>query len=277
MSMERFSTIVEKVLLELPGIDTITLSGFGEFLLDPSWREKVLLATRNFTTVHIVTNGSLLTPETIDFLLPRISDIRVSVYGMSETVYRTIHRPPGHVTLAGITGSILSIMDKKDSGQRVILNYLECDENRAETAAWIDFWEHRVDLIEVWKPHNWIDGHTFRSLTPVREKSCGRPASGPVQVQVDGTVNVCCFDYNGEMVVGDAATGRFADIFDGPAMTRIQQLHESGKADDLPLCARCDQRNARSTAAANVIYNSRFSAQERVHTTSTGYDRLADR
>jgi radical SAM protein with 4Fe4S-binding SPASM domain len=93
-------------------------------------------------------------------------------------------------------------------------------------------------------------------------------------VQVDGTVNVCCFDYNGELEIGDLKKQNFSEIFNGEPMEKIQQLHSSGKVDELPLCAQCDQRNSPESKQKQVIYNSQFSAEKRIHTTSTDYENL---
>lgn len=271
-----FDAIVDKVRRELPSVSVITLSGFGEFSLDPDWRRKVAYAHDRFDKIHIVTNLSVLDHDDLRFLLAHVSDIRVSVYGCDDAVYRAVHRPPPSITEAAIRSKVLYMMAAKRADQTVILNYLECDANRHQTQEWIRYWEPRVDLIEVWRPHNWIYAKAYRPLTPERQPTCGRPFKGPIQVQVDGTVNVCCFDFNGDMLIGDLAGQGFREIFGGAAMERIQALHASGRADELALCARCDQRNAASSAGLALIHNSRFSAHERVGATSTEYDQLRE-
>jgi hypothetical protein len=276
MSNSLFDSIVAKTKRELPHIRIATVSGFGEFSTDPQWRHKVLTASDKFEKLHTVTNMSLLNKEDILFLLDHVSDIRISTYGLDHATYKTVHNPPPSITYQKINESIHFLIQKKSSNQRVILNYIEIDANRHQTANWISYWEKKVDLIEVWKPHNWIDSKCYRDLSTQRLPTCGRPFNGPIQVQVDGTVNVCCFDYNGEMLIGDLRSESFAKIFNGDRMEYIQKLHADSNADQLSFCRICDQRNSNESKATNAIYNSRFPIDERIHATSTEYDSLID-
>ena len=269
-----FHSIAKKANNELPFIDTVTLSGFGEFSMDPNWQQKVAIGSQHFKTVHIVTNASLLTEEDLDFLLENVSDIRISLYGLDESTYRLIHNPPAQIKFAKVKQNIEYFSRYKKKGQRVILNYIEVLSNRRQTHEWIRFWKDRVDLVEVWKPHNWIDAKEYRSIDRRRRITCGRPFNGPIQVQVDGTVNVCCFDYNGLMIIGDLNTQSFEEIYHGKEMEKIQKYHKSGKADKLYLCAICDQRNTDESKAKNIIYNSGYDIFSRIRRTSTDYDEL---
>ena len=101
-----FNSIVKKINIELPYIDTVTLSGFGEFSVDPNWKQKVAIGSQHFKTVHIVTNASLLTEEDLDFLLETVSDIRISLYGLDERTYRLIHNPPAQINFAQVKQNI---------------------------------------------------------------------------------------------------------------------------------------------------------------------------
>ncbi len=274
MSNTLFSQIIARTAEELPHITIATLSGFGEFSIDPQWRFKVEAAARHFERVHIVTNLSLFRREDLRFLLEHISDIRISLYGMNQATYAKIHNPPSAVQYRDLHDAIMFLVQNRREHQRVILNYLEIDDNRHQTREWISYWESRVDLIEVWKPHNWIDSKHYRELDAQRLPTCGRPMNGPIQVQVDGTVNVCCFDYNGEMLIGDLRSESFAEIFNGARMTHVQELHAKGNANELPLCRICDQRNTQESKIANAIYNSGYPIDRRVHATSTEYEAL---
>jgi len=274
ISNQLFDSIVAKAHCELPHVNIATISGFGEFSADPQWRHKILIVSKNFERIHIVTNISLLNQEDLSFLLGHISDIRISTYGLDETTYKAVHNSPPSITYKAIHESIQFLIQNKNPHQRIILNYIEVDANRHQTADWISYWRKKVDLIEVWKPHNWIDSKYYRDIDIQRLPTCGRPFNGPIQIQVDGTVNVCCFDYNGKMVIGDLKSESFTEIFNGDRMKSIQELHADNNADQLPLCKICDQRNSHKSKATNIIYNSRFPINKRIHATSTEYDLL---
>ena len=101
--------------------------------------------------------------------------------------------------------------------------------------------DHLVDEIEIWKPHNWGDALNYRIGAPVKN-SCGRPVRGPLQVQVDGTVNMCCFDYDGKLVLGDLKTQTLDEIFSFDAYLNLKECHTTGNYPDDMLCKNCDQR-----------------------------------
>jgi hypothetical protein len=274
MPTDFYQQIVERCAREMPWILNTCLSGFGEFATDAGWREKLAIAASLFERVHVVSNLSLLDTGDLDLLLRLATDIRVSLYAMSEPIYQAVHRPPAGLACAALQAKIRYLSDRRAPGHRLVLNWLELPENRHETAAWMAAWKDRVDLLEAWRPHNWIDARGYRQMCAHRVPSCGRPRTGPVQVQVDGTVNVCCFDYNGELVIGDLRRQGFREIFEGPEMVRIQRLHVDDAADELPTCKICDQRNCADCKSREVIFNSRYTPEQRVSMTSTVYEDL---
>jgi hypothetical protein len=272
MSNSLFDSIIVKAKNKIPSIRYLTISGFGEFATDPGWRDKIEKGASAFERLHVITNCSLFDTSDLDFLLAHVTDVRVSVYGTDEESYVNVHRPPSGATYSSVEKNIRYLREHKSPKQRIVLNYIEVRENASKTGEWIDRWEGYVDLLEVWKPHNWIRGKEYRTPCAHRLQTCGRPYNGPVQVQVDGTVNLCCFDYNGELVIGDLNTEGFTEIFEGNRMIRYQHLHETGSADAIPQCRVCDQRDCNPCKSVNVVYNSGFDTLERVGRTSTEYE-----
>jgi radical SAM protein with 4Fe4S-binding SPASM domain len=114
---------------------------------------------------------------------------------------------------------------------------------RGESVEFIkDFWEYRVDWLEIWKPHNWGNSKGFRELSTERKTTCGRAHRGPVQIQADGTVIPCCFLTNSELVLGDTYTHTIKEILGSDKYAILRNAHESGNMTGLP-CAECDQLN----------------------------------
>lgn len=274
MSNELFMDVISKTKDELKWIDTMTFSGFGEFSLDSNWRFKVKNGRENFEKIHILTNLSLFKIEDLDFLIDYANDIRISIYGFSNQIYNDVHKNPNNITLRDIEKKVIYLAKIKNSDQKIILNYVECEVNKHETKNWIEKWKNIADLVEVWKPHNWGDAKQYRPLSERRLGTCGRLMNGPIQVQVDGTVNVCCFDYNGELLIGDLKRQSFSEVFSSSEMSIIQKIHREGKANAINLCSKCDQRNPTDFNSNFLLYSSRFNNEERVGTTSTEYARM---
>jgi len=102
-------------------------------------------------------------------------------------------------------------------------------------------WEHRVDWLEIWEPHNWVTGRVIRPVKRVK-KTCGRPHKGPIQIQADGTVIPCCFLTNSEIVLGTTYKNTIEEILKGDEYARLRKSHETGKLGRWA-CKDCDQLN----------------------------------
>jgi radical SAM protein with 4Fe4S-binding SPASM domain len=91
-----------------------------------------------------------------------------------------------------------------------------------------------------------------------------------LQIQVDGTVNMCCFDFEGKLLLGDLKTQSLEEIFSSTEYIKIKEMHETGALQFSNLiCANCDQ--IRDCGKDIVIYNNKFSKEERIGKTSTNY------
>ncbi len=274
MPFSVFEQIVAKTVAEIPQVNIITFSGFGEFSMDPNWKEKVKLASEFFPSIHVLTNLSQFTESDLFVLLDHVTTIRISVYGLSAATYARIHRHSANTHFDAINAHIETLINHKQNHQKIILNHIVLEENRDELPGWIKQWEPKVDRIEVWEPHNWVDGKHYRERCAHTIKTCGRPFNGPIQVQVDGTLNVCCFDYNGKMIIGDLTSQNYTEIFNGPEISLIRELHRNGNADSLELCSICDQRVCDTCKSAHMLYSSEMSPKQRVSVTSTAFEIL---
>jgi hypothetical protein len=121
-----------------------------------------------------------------------------------------------------------------------------------------NFWEPMVDWLEIWKPHNWTDGRKYRNVVK-KKTTCGRPINGPVQIQSDGKMIVCCFDYNGVLEVGDTNLYSIAYILKGEKFNAIRKAHKKGELEGL-ICESCDQLNEYKESP--LLYSSRDSSRD---------------
>ena len=274
MPDDLFEMIVDRARSELPELEICTLSGFGEFAADPGWPHKLTLARRNYRRVHIVTNLSLVPDEALPLLAEQATEVRVSISAADSDTYDRIHHPPAGITFELIAAKIRRLAALRGRGLELKLTCSELEENRERIGQWVEYWQGTADHLEVWRPHNWITAKEYRGNHGLRLASCGRPASGPLQVQVDGTMNVCCFDYNGRLEIGDLKTQSFSEILAGPELLRIRDLHRRGKADRLKPCAVCDQREDPESKKRYLRHCSWADREERIMKTSSGLERV---
>lgn len=276
MSNELFTGCIKVIKRDTAQYDTLTFAGLGEPLMDKHFLDKVEIArSQGFQHINLLTNGSLLTRE--KFLRMQelgMGTVRISFYGMTPASYAKVHGSHGRAEEYGQLRETIEEICALSRTTRLIMTFnVVPGANEDDLQAWISHWERRADLIEAWRPHNWVYGRNLRATKGARRKSCGRPFSGPLQVQVDGTVNMCCFDFNGDLALGDLKRQRLADIFSSEPFLQLRSCHQSGDYSGTSLiCAGCDQRNA--DKADVMVYNSQFDIDSRVEMTSTTYRTL---
>jgi hypothetical protein len=222
------------------GATSIALLGYGEPLMDGGLQQKIGCVNILGMDTYITTNASLLSEERAKKLLDAgLTKIRFSVHGVNEN-YEKVHR---RLKWDQVFNNIINFMALNDIdynhqctvAMSVIPMHGEC------IYYFRYLWENKVDELEIWRPHNWTSGREYRE-TARRKKTCGRPFSGPVQIQADGKMIVCCFDYNGLMVVGDTHKNTIEEILQGNAFNMVRAKHTVGNMEGLP-CESCDQLN----------------------------------
>ena len=273
MSFDEFKFYLDKIRAETNQYDTVTFSGFGEALLDPTLLEKMTYARSFNYRVLLLTTGSMMTIEKFKKMDEiGVESVRFSLHGNSVEAYTKTHETNERFFYK-VTQLVRDISRLKRT-TKIILTYVETKHNQGDVESWIQEWKDRVDLIEAWKPHNWVDGRQYRETTDADQmKSCGRPERGPLQIQVDGTINMCCFDFNGQLLLGDLKKYSLKEIFQDKPFQKILKCHTDGNYEGSNLiCGSCDQRNKHKNDI--MIYNSRFSIPERVHQVSSTYAKL---
>ena len=274
MSLGLFTTLVDKIARETKQYNTITFPGLGEPLLDETLFLKIAHARKKGFSILILTNGSLLDVKKFqEFQRLGVSSVRVSFYGVTKEQYAAMHGVKAEDAFERIKNNLLAIA-KVRIRTKLILTLNITDGYESSVQKWVNFWKDKVDLVEVWRPHNWVYGRSYRSVQAYKLASCGRPFTGPLQVQVDGTVNMCCFDFDGKLTLGDLKKQTLKEVFSSSLFKKIVECHSRGdfKGSGL-ICEQCDQRNKDKTDV--MIYNSGFDIKDRVWMTSTTYEKIA--
>jgi radical SAM protein with 4Fe4S-binding SPASM domain len=239
MSNRHFNSLVDQAK-EL-GADTISVFGYGEPLLDLGIINKVAYCTKLGLDTFITTNASLLQVDMATMLLRAgLKKIRFSCHGVYKN-YDKVHKPLRFEdTIRNITNFISKNRVKFHSQCRTAMSVIPMHGESVEEIR--KFWDNAMDELEIWRPHNWTDGKGFRDLTKKRKKTCGRPYKGPVQINSDGNMMVCCFDYDAKMTVGNTHTSTIEEILKSDRFRFVRKCHDNGTLGNLP-CSTCDQLN----------------------------------
>ena len=248
------------------GAETISVFGYGEPFMDKGIIEKVAYCTDKGLDTFITTNGSLLTLDKVRPLLAAgLKQIRFSVHGLFNADYEEIHKGLSFTeTIRNINNFRHVNSARNGNGCKVGISVIPSHHEDIDSITQV--WEG-VDFLEVWKPHNWTDGRDYRKVVQ-KKKTCGRPFNGPIQINADGKVMVCCFDYDAKLTVGDVYKDSLEDIVKGKAFDRIRDKHLSGDLSGL-ICEHCDQLNEDDNP---LLYSSRDPECKTGKTSSTKFN-----
>lgn len=270
MSFETFKYILDKIIAETKRYNTLSFPGMGEPMLNKELDEMIIYAKKHGFSVLMLTNASLLTVERFKrFEEIGVDSIRISLYGDTDKSYMSVHGINNMELFQKIKNNLTEIASIRTK-TRILLSFNVVKENDSVMNSWIEYWKEKVDLLEVWRPHNWVDTKQNRIVQKKKLRTCGRPFYTPLQIQVDGTVNMCCFDFNGKLSLGDLKTQKLNEIFDSPMFRKILQCHQTGIFTGSGLiCENCDQRNIDKSDV--MVYNSKFDIRDRINKVSTTY------
>jgi len=179
-------------------------------------------------------------------------------------------------TMKGLL-EFLKLRDDMGAKTKVQISYLELPENKGDEVAFREFWEPKVDAIEIWKPHNFGDGRDYRDRDPALEHktTCGRPENGPLQIQWNGEIIPCCYDYNNKIILGNAFETPVLEILNGAKYRLLRYAHRSKEFGLFPYCDQCDQLLPHADA---LVYTNRHNLppEEAVKLSNTDLYNLAE-
>jgi len=223
------------------GADTISIFGYGEPLLDTGIDKKIAHCSDLGLFTFITTNASLLKTDVSNQILKAgLSKIRFSVHGVHDN-YSKVHRGLNWDVVSRNISNFLAMNKIKYSGQcKTSVSVIPMNDESVDDIRSI--WENHVDELEIWQPHNWGGVKQYRSLTKDRKRTCGRPEKGPVQIMADGQMIICCFDFDGKMVVGDTYKNTIEEILKSEQYNFYRENHKLG-IHEKTLCDTCDQLN----------------------------------
>jgi len=243
MDLKKFKKSVDEIT-EL-GCRQVLLQGFGEPLIDKKLEDKIAYAKTKGLRTFITSNASLLTRErTIRLIDAGLDELRVSYYGMRKESYERVMVGLNFETTMDNLMDFLDVRAQRGSKvPRFELNWLVLPENEDDTELFQDFWEPKADAIEIWKPHNFGDGRSYRQRYEEFgvKTTCGRPESGPLQIEWNGEVIPCCYDYNNRIVLGNAFEQPVLEILNSEKYQLLRLSHREKEFKLFPYCDQCDQ------------------------------------
>lgn len=253
------------------GARVVSLENFGETFIDPFFFERAAYAKGKGMKVFTISTGSLLNRSKANKCCNFLDKIRFSFYGTTKEVYEKIHVGLDFDVSVENIRYLISEKKKRSSPiPKIEVYFLLMEENKHQVEDFKEMWLGKADDVSIWKPHNWSDGRQYRLLNIDQPKiTCGRPRLGPIQVQWNGLLVPCCYDYNSAIVLGDLYKQSLYEAITGEEYNHFRKAHDDKAFYLYPFCDSCDQLQKRN----DVLVFSTIQ-EAKVGTVNTTFDRL---
>ncbi len=273
MPFEFYKSIVDEVVLM--GAKQITLTNFGEPFIDPGLEDKIHYASQFGLDTYIISNASMLHmpsryglagglrtgPDQIiskgrAMIAAGLDELRLSFYGTKPEIYEKVMRGGKFLQTRKNIEDFLVLREKfgrkgisptrktETLLPEVSIYFLDLPENQGDLEEFLSFTRDLADYIEVWRPHNFGLGkeNEYREIESAKPlKSCGRPQTGPLQINWQGIVVPCCYDYNQDVPLGNVALQTVEEVLRAGSYQELKRCHIERTFGDVPYCHRCDQ------------------------------------
>lgn len=247
MKNDLFFKIID--ICKKEGIKTIMFGGLGEFLCDKEFITKASYIVENgLILASLTTNAMLLNEDISQSLIDLdLKHLTISIDSLEKSRYEGIRKGLSFDTVMNNIFSFLELNLKNDCKVNVSINATIYKENSEEKPKFIDmfrkYFGHNF-IISFHPIHNWggeLIGE-YEKCHPDRTKKlknyCYRIFGTRVLIRVDGTLALCCQDYDNKYSLG-IVENSIDELWNSPKMIGIRKKHVEGKWDDIPICKNC--------------------------------------
>ena len=222
----------------------------GEPLLHPDLPEIIAYGKRkNPISVHaFFTNGLLLGERAEEFLSDTNSLpdwIIVSFNGGTKPVYEEFMQLSFERTIESVRKFIAQRNKRGLDKPKIELHMMLTKETEPTIDEFNKLWEGWADKLVLGSPMNWAGAISIEKHLPSRNIDLVKPCPYLfhfVTILVDGRACLCCLDYEGKVIVGDAFNQTVLEIFNSDTLNIYREFYLAGEYDKLPLCKNCSFR-----------------------------------
>ena len=217
-------------------LPSIKLNYRGEPLLHPRLAEMVAYAKKKgIIETQFNTNGLLLTEDKITELIDAGLDrIIFSVDGATRETYEKIRLGSDYNRVVDNIKTFVKIRNEKGLKRPLVrVQMVKMKENEDEVEDFLKMWMPVANRMAVS-----VERQPIESGDETEHFPCPQIWQR-LMVCWNGEVRMCCGDWEGEVVLGNANESTIYELWHGEKINRIRELHSQGRFNEVPVCARC--------------------------------------
>ncbi len=244
MNQKDFEKMVKRVLKEYPNIRLLTITGFGEPLMDRELVKKIDFLNKNYPElwIDIYTNASLLDKKLSEKLLKKkIHKIHIAINAMEKN-YKKITG----LDYKKVKENVLYFVERKKELEKEfpLINFslMILKENKKDIDDFIKLWSSYGDSVMTYRPLEWAGDKKIEAAEkpPFKKKRWPCiPLWQNITIDVDGNIIMCCQDYESKVKFGNILKQPIKQIMNNPEFKKIREMHKNGNYS-MDICKTCD-------------------------------------
>ena len=219
------------------------LIGLGEPFLDRKIFDRIEYCHRHNIHTLLSTNGTFLDDATCARILgSTLAHITLSFDGATKESFEYYRKGAKFEKVRDNFLRLARMKKERGHGPEIVVQMVRMDGNAGEVEAFRQFWENvpGVDQVRIKEDETNLmhpdAGHAGEDW----KHPCHYLWRGPMYVKWNGDVYPCCQSYMLEGApVGNIGAQSLPSIWNSAEMRRMRQAHASGRAGEIPICARC--------------------------------------
>jgi radical SAM protein with 4Fe4S-binding SPASM domain len=223
-------------------IQVISHAGLGEPLIDKHLAEKIAYERKVFpdATLVVYTNASLLDERRATELIEAgVDRISVSLNGFYKDTYETVMKLPYERTYENLH-RFVELRKGLEKAPQFHVSLIPTEHHsEQEILEFKEFWGGKADSVIVPPYITW--GDFFPKLARGERQWPCRYIWEVLQIDWDGTVKMCCEDYDSEFPLGNVLEESPKAIFNSKLLNGQRRNQIAGKFDTPSICQDCHE------------------------------------
>ena len=239
------SSLFRNIIQQCRPFETLWMFMMGEPLMDRNLPKRISYAKRaGIKKVGIFTNGSLLNPDvSYKLLVSGIDHITVSFDALTKETFMKIRPALNFQEVASNIENLVKLRSKlRQKKPFIAIEFVRMTENATESEPFRRKWGKIVDAVYIANTVNWSGANKERPAVRNSYK-IRRPCYllwKDMVIFTNGEVPLCCYDYEGSVILGDVSKQPLKEIWTGGKLTQIRNLHLKGQFEKISICANCN-------------------------------------
>ena len=242
LDMETFDIIIDEI--KKHGLPSIKFNFRGEPLMHPKIAELVKKAKdAGVMEVQFNSNGALLTKELGKKLIDAGLDrIKFSIDSINPDTYNSIRIGTTYDnTISHVLSFIKLRNEMKNRFPSIQVQMVYMESNHKEAEDYIKFWKDKVNRIGFsrYRSGDNKTGDSERVVEIKKRIPCPQLWQR-LTILWDGTILMCCGDYNMKNPLGNVKEDKLSDVWKGELLNSYRKKHVNYEFDEIDACKNCE-------------------------------------